>query len=60
MDVLLGSSPNLLLPLFFHNVNEWVRQKFNQTFSYYSNGCLWMDEKEIIEKQVITAKWYWC
>lgn len=56
MDFLQGSSPNFSLPLFFHNVNEWVHQKFKQTFFYNTNGCLCMDEKEIVEKWVIVTK----
>ena len=52
--------PKFSLQLFFRNANGWVLQELKQPFFYKTNGCLWMDEKKIIDKWVIIAKWYWC
>ena len=54
-----GKFCKIFLQLFV-NTNGWVLQKFRLPFYYNTYVCLWTDEKRIIDKWVIVAKWYWC
>ena len=55
-----GSFVKFSLQLFFRNANGWYSKQFKQTFLWNTSACLWMNDKKIIYKWVIVAKWYLC
>ena len=52
-------SQNIHCSSVFWNANGWVLQKFKQPCFWETSWCQGMDEKKIIEKWIIVAKWYW-